>query len=325
MIWQQTPRLRCRFQAAWLGLSLLASVAAPAWGQPGPRETDRVATWLEELKADSRPVRERAVKNLYVYEVEAQEGRLPAEAALPLVEALDDENYAVAGYSATVLSHMGDRSRPTLLEAIQHERRGVRLGAIGALSNQLLTAQTGDDGPRPDEVAGHLVAALKDSDQDVRAASSDTLAVVGTAAIPRLLDALRSNDGPNAKPGDKPEKEIVVNTLAAICTYRGGASTLIEALADPDPGLHDSMIEILASAGWHGQILADAGLGTRMLARLAGGGPALKTARELRRAREHPNSRVREGIGEVFLLIEQYNREYGQSLGKEIGPKPVEM
>lgn len=104
-----------------------------------------------------------------------------AKAAVPmLVSALRDKAGRVRWEAATALGHIGAAAVPGLTASLRDRDPDVRHAAVFAL---------GEIGPDAGSAASALGECLGDTNEEIRASALYSLSMIGTAAVPVLVDA----------------------------------------------------------------------------------------------------------------------------------------
>lgn len=163
---------------------------------------------LDGLKHGSQLVRVGVAQALEL------QGKLPSEAALPLLAALKDPHPEVRASARRLLAKQGDAIVPSLVDALERgddprSRQGAAavLGAIGSAGRAGIPA---------------LTRALADPDREVRGQAADTLGVIDPLPEPSkaaLADALK-------------DKEAQVRLAAAFAVARFGVKEAVPILVD---------------------------------------------------------------------------------------------
>jgi RNA polymerase sigma factor (sigma-70 family) len=210
----------------------VAYAAASALGNIGK---EAVPSLLELLKGKDKVLRKWAAVSLSNMGPEAKE-------AVPvLIESLEDEDENVRVWAAGALGRMAPESKSAIPALIKLLKKGGQ--AQRELPVEQFRTPTVDALSRFHEAAvPALSEALKDRDDNVRAAAAETLALIGSAgkgAIPNLISALR-------------DKEQQVRQNATSALVRIGAEAvpaLVEALKDKDPAIRAGSAQALGEMG----------------------------------------------------------------------------
>ncbi len=291
-----------------------------------------VPALIKALQHDSPLVRENAADVLGDMKFQSDELRRALE------EALDDPSLRVRAEAAESLAEQGEAAIPALIKALRSHDWTVRRNAARGLRRhgkkaakaipdliELLGASTflrlaaadtlGAMGPRAADTAPALVKALARSGRYAQDNIADTLGRIGTAALPAILDALRSRD--------KRVRAGAARALGRIKKLNDATrDTLANLLTDKDPTVRlraaialaprDIALAALVRGLKHGDKYERVAA-AKAIARYKAGGtaalPALfKTSRRLeilrRRSGSHPTPAA---VTEAIVAIGRYD------------------
>jgi HEAT repeat protein len=232
---------------------LMALVGMPsAWAEQGKRsvanligelrkaDADKLKA-IEELAALGENARAAAPALVQLLSVKNEDVRLHATMALgkigasavgPLSKAYESKDPATRFYAIWGLAFIGAPAKsaaPIVLKAMNDPAPDVRRKAAYTLV--LIQAD-------PDATVAALVHALGDKDNDVRQTAIETLPKLGSAAVPVLLKALRSEKD-SLKPIaitllgaiGAPAEEAIPDLKAILLEYKSAANAAADALA----------------------------------------------------------------------------------------------
>jgi len=163
-----------RLLVSTIAVSLLLQLPSTA-----SEKTRSVSEQLSRLRDTDRGVRLAAVNALEAMAPGAK------DAALALVEALNDADGDVSGEAGRALVRIGPESIPALVVGLRHESLQVRLRAAYALGELRENAKA---------ALPVLVALLKDKDYVGNWRLESTIVSIGPDAIPLLTQALGASD-----------------------------------------------------------------------------------------------------------------------------------
>jgi HEAT repeat protein len=138
---------------------------------------------VESLRSERRGVRAKAATAL------GKVGAAGRDVAPALIHALKDENIYVRSRAEAALEPIGAEAAPAVIEALKnrHEDKSVRLKLARTL---------GKLRPHAPEAVPVLIDALKDDDEEVRAAATEAIGRMGAVAkdaVPTLVDLLQDD------------------------------------------------------------------------------------------------------------------------------------
>jgi HEAT repeat protein len=209
-----------------------SAALALAWGDVEPSADATLDALVEVLDDDEPVVRCFAAGAL---------GRIgpSAEAAVPqLAEALEDDQEFVRAAAAQALGEIGPASEPAipaLIEMLSECDRDTRVTAANAL---------GRIGRKPDDVVPALLKVLNDEEEDgtVKTFAGQSLDEMAPAAVPLLIDALKSGSPTARRWAARALGEAGPAAEAAI-------PVLFEGMKDEDPRVRAAAIRALMDIG----------------------------------------------------------------------------
>src|SRR5262249_28182326 len=200
---------------------------------------------IAELEALGEKAADAAPALVEVFHSKSEDVRLGAALALgkigkaavePLTKgykAGDPDIRLYVIWSFSFIGPSAKEARPIVVKALADKSDAVRRKAAYAL---------GRIDPEPEKVVPALIAALDDSDNDVGQAAASTLPKMGKAAVPALMDAMKS------------DKVKLRNTAIIVLGQIGGEAEkaipqLKAFLLNPDKGAAEHAADALAGIG----------------------------------------------------------------------------
>ncbi len=166
--------------------------------------------------------------------------RAPAKVVMPvLAEMVKDKFFMTRGAALRSMKHYPDEAWPYFVEALKDEDRSLRMSAA------IILDKTGAGGEK--SIAALAEAAKNDPDHDVRVQAAWAVINRGEAAIPAMIDLLKSKDA-----------AVLESVMESLQRHRGKAK-----------GAAPALIDVLQNGGDHlraqaaqtlGQIGPDAGV-----------------------------------------------------------------